>query len=375
MLRKSSAPKGLLQRIASDKLLWLLLLVLPLLGRLNPLPLSQWPWLVDWPTLGTLSGLLMLTKGIELSGALQKIGHDMITRMHSERHLALFLVAASGILAMVLTNDVALFIVVPLTLGLHGMATNLPTVRLVVFEALAVNAGSTLTPIGNPQNLFLWHRSGTSFIEFTMAMAPLAGLMSGLLLLLTLGSFSGRRIETVEDLRTPAVRASTLAISLAMFPVFLYLIDRHQVGWALSLVFCGYLLTVREVPRRSDWSLILVFLLMFVDLRLLAGLDTIRNLIEASGQGGTSNFVAATAASQLISNVPATILLSDPHRDWRALAYGADVGGFGLMIGSLANLIALRLVGNRRAWIVFHGFSLPFLAVCGGLAYCLWFSR
>src|SRR6202008_119421 len=89
-----------------------------------------------------------------------------------ERALALFLVAATALLAMVLTNDVALFVIVPLTLGLRA-SIELPIVRLVVFEALAANAGSALTPIGNPQNLFLWQFSQESFGAYCLAMLPL----------------------------------------------------------------------------------------------------------------------------------------------------------------------------------------------------------
>ncbi|RDT63931.1 anion transporter, partial [Klebsiella pneumoniae] len=127
----------------------------------------------DWRTIITLSGLMMLTKGVELSGYFDVLGRKMVRRFATERKLALFMVFSAALLSTFLTNDVALFIVVPLTLTLRKLC-EIPVTRLIIFEALAVNAGSLLTPIGNPQNILLWGRSGLSFTAFTGQMAPLA---------------------------------------------------------------------------------------------------------------------------------------------------------------------------------------------------------
>ena len=108
-----------------------------------------------------------------------------------------------------------------------------------------------------------------------------------------------------------------------------------------------------------DWGLLLVFVLMFVDLRLFAGLDAVRGAIRGLGlEQATHLYSAGIAASQLVSNVPAAIALSEYTHDWRVLAYAVNVGGFGFMLGSLANLIALRLSGDGRGWRLFHAYSL-----------------
>src|SRR5690606_27283696 len=129
--------------LAKDTLFLALLGVLVLLTLWAPRGLAGYPGLVDWPTVATLAGLLVLTKGLELSGALARAGAALAGRMPTQRALALLLVTATAMLATVLTNDVALFVMVPLTLTLrHG--GSLPVNRLVVFEALAANAGSVL---------------------------------------------------------------------------------------------------------------------------------------------------------------------------------------------------------------------------------------
>jgi len=126
------------------------------------------------------------------------------------------------------------------------------------------------------------------------------------------------------------------------------------------------------VLRRLDWPLLLVFLLMFVDLRLVAMMPAIADWLTHLGLDHAGNlYLAGAGLSQLISNVPATILLSGHSPDWRALAWGVDMGGFGLAVGSLANLIALRLAGTRGSAFTFHAWAAPFLLLAGGLGY-LW---
>lgn len=116
---------------------------------------------------------MMLTKRVELTAILTCWGAKWCAVLPTERKLALFMVFSAALLSTFLTNDVALFIVVPLTLTLRKLC-EIPVTRLIIFEALAVNAGSLLTPIGNPQNILLWGRSGLSFTAFTGQMAPLA---------------------------------------------------------------------------------------------------------------------------------------------------------------------------------------------------------
>lgn len=185
--------QALARSLADDVLLRILLLALAALALAAPDPVPGYPSLVDWRTVGTLLGLLILTKGIELSGWLPHVARRLVASMSSERRLSLLLVLATAALATVLTNDVALFVVVPLTLTLKE--TTLPLNRLIVFEALAANAGSVLTPVGNPQNLFLWQLSHTGFGQFAWEMLPLTALLLAPLLLLTLLSFSGRRLD------------------------------------------------------------------------------------------------------------------------------------------------------------------------------------
>jgi di/tricarboxylate transporter len=357
--------------LRNDYFFWALFLVFALLTAASPKKSASYLGLVDWTTIATLTGLLVLTKGVELSGTLAHLGRHLISLMPTARALALFLVLATALLSTLLTNDVALFVVVPLTIGLRNTGA-LPVTRLVVFEALAANAGSTLTPIGNPQNLFLWHLSQTSFEHYVMAMLPPVAIVLGMLLLLTAFAFSGRTLAVPEQADNAPIYQRLLLLSLALYLPFLILTDLRLALPALALVMAIFLLLHRDVLARVDWSLILVFILMFIDLRLVAQLPAVRSLIENIGLADPQRlYLAGIGASQLISNVPAAILLAEYTKDWRLIAYAVNTGGFGFILGSLANIIALRLARDRSAWILFHAFSLPFLLVSGGLIY-LW---
>jgi di/tricarboxylate transporter len=346
--------------------LFILLLALTMLA---PGKLGTYASLVDWPTIATLAGLLVLTKSLEASGYLTHLGVHLIALMPTERALAFFLVLATAALSMFLTNDVALFVVVPLTLGLRATMA-LPTTRLIVFEALAANAGSALTPIGNPQNLFLWQISQISFGSYCLSMLPLLAIVMAVLLLMTSVTFAGRKLSVEPGAETTPVVSKLRTLSLLLYLPFLVLTDLHFAVVALLLVLMIFFFVDRNVLARTDWGLILVFILMFVDLRLLAQQPLIRTAIESIGLAHSPRlYIAGIIASQLISNVPAAILLAEYTKDWRLIAYAVNVGGFGFVLGSLANLIALRMARKRSAWVLFHAYSLPFLLLSGSLVY------
>jgi Na+/H+ antiporter NhaD/arsenite permease-like protein len=344
--------------LVAEWLVVILIGLLPMLLWAVPTPLIRLVDLVDWKTVAALAGLMVLSRGLEVSGLIDRLGRMVLARLQSERGLAATLVVFAALLSAVVTNDVALFVTVPLTLGLARVAT-LPVARLVIFQALAVNAGSALSPVGNPQNLFLWQRSGTGFVEFTLAMLPVSAAMLALVLALIPLGFGQNRLVLQGGIRPMAVRRPLMLVSLAAYPVFLFAVNAGGALIGAGLVIFVFALAYRDVLRGVDWPLLLVFVLMFINLGLLGQLPAIAALAtEAMGwPGGAYGFGALL--SQGMSNVPAAIFLAPFTEDWRALAWGVNVGGFGLAIGSLANLIALRLGRQPGIWRQFHLWSLP----------------
>ena len=344
---------------------WLLLLLLALL----PLLLWQVPTrpaniaaLVDWKTIGALAGLMVLSRGLEVSGVIDRAGRMALRGLRTERGLAVALVLFAAVLSVIVTNDVALFVTVPLTLALSRLVP-LPLGRLVILQALAVNAGSTVSPVGNPQNLFLWQVSGAGFGEFVLAMLPLAAAMLAILLALVPLAVGKQRLTLSEPTAPLPLNRRLMAVSLAAYPLFLLLVNAGFAVPAAGAILALYAVAFRSVLRWLDWPLLLVFVLMFVNLGLLGQLPAIAAAMPAALGLPGGVFAVGALLSQAMSNVPAAIFLAPFTEDWRALAWGVSVGGFGLAIGSLANLIALRLVREPGLWRQFHLWSLPMFAL------------
>jgi len=351
--------------LRTDYILWILILGLLVLTILNPEKIRLYLQLVHWPTIQAMLGLLILTSGFESSGWLSRVAGRIALHIHNERLLALFLVAIAALLAMVLTNDVALFVVIPLTLSLSRFVS-LPVRRLIVFEALGVNCGAMLTPIGNPQNIFLWQQSGIHFASFMWGMLPLFLLSAGLLALFVCLAFKSLPINRHAAQPDARLNKRIFLIAAVLYLPFLILSDLHYTALALGIVTVAFLLTAPRLLYRIDWPLIVVLTLMFIDMRLLAQLSWVQHAIATLQLHQPEQlFVTGALLSQAISNVPAAILLVGYSTDWKTLAWAVDVGGFGLVVGSLANLIALRIGRQRRTWLEFHLWSLPFFLLAG----------
>jgi len=369
----SGASSSWMQKLQAE---WLLLLFAGLtiaLALLDPRPLSKYQHWLQLPTLAGLMGLLIAIQGIRDSGLVQHAAVAVVARAHSLRSLGLLLVTATALLSMVLTNDVSLFLIVPLTLAIGGMS-NLPVLRMVVLEALAVNAGSTLSPIGNPQNLLLWQHSQLAFLHFTLAMLPAAAVMFALVATFTWLWLPRDRIELAPEKIDGQVTSRRLgAWSMAALLAMVLLMEYHHAPLGAALMLVLFALLARSSLARIDWLLLLTFAAIFLGLGHFAELPQVRHALDALDfSRPLTLYASGIIASQLISNVPATVLLLDRTSDAIALAVAVNVGGFGLAIGSLANLIALRLANQPRGLRQLQLVSIPFLLVCAPLVYLAW---
>ena len=157
--------------------------------------------------------------------------------------------------------------------------------------------------------------------------------------------------------------------ALPAYLPFIALVEAGHAGPAALALITWFVLLRPRVLAGVDWLLLLVFVLMFIDLGLLARWPPLLAPFARLHDAPDSIYLVGAGLSQLISNVPAAIFLAEFSSDWRALAWGVSVGGFGLAIGSMANLIALRLAREPGIWLDFHRWSLPMLLAATGLGY------
>jgi len=341
-----------------------------LLALADPQPLTSYRAWLQLPTLAGLMGLMIAIQGIRDSGLVQRAAITLVTHAHSLRGLGLMLVASAEVLAMLLTNDVSLFLLVPLTVAIAGLS-NLPLARMAVLEALAVNAGSTLSPIGNPQNLLLWQSSHLPFLAFVHGMLPAWAVMTVLLLGLTFAWLPKGRIALEPGALDGRPLFPPLAVLSVVALASMVMMMEHGLALegALGLLL-PFALLARDSLRRIDWQLLLTFAAIFIGLGHFAALPAVGSLLDRFDfDRPLTLFLGGVLASQAISNVPATVLLLDRAHDPIALATAVDVGGFGLVVGSLANLIALRLARLPHGLRLFHRVSIPFLLVCAPVVY------
>lgn len=357
-----------LQRLKHDHLLQALLLLTFALAIHDPRPARAYLHWLDVPTLAGLTGLLVLTQGVRASGAIQRWALHLVARLHSVRTLSIVLVLLAAVLASMLTNDVALFLVVPLTLAVDGIA-KIPRQRLVIFEALAVNAGSTFSPIGNPQNLLLWQHSGLSFPGYVAALAPAGAILLAMLLVLCVLAFPRTPLQLDHHAVQPPPLNAPLAIAATLLLAGMVTALQWGFAWQAALI----VLVVGAVFFRRallgvDWMLLVTFAAMFTGLGHLAAVPAVNAHLHAlDWRDPRVLYGGGIVLSQLISNVPAAVLLQNYTHDLTLLAVAVNVGGSGLMLGSLANLIALRLDGSPRIAWKFHAWSVPFLLVAAVL--------
>ncbi|GLQ95878.1 SLC13 family permease [Dyella mobilis] len=357
-------------RLKREWLLGLFAVIALILAAIDPQPMARYQQWLQWPTLCGLLGLLIAIQGIRDSGLVQHVAGALVARVHTLRGVGLLLVSMTAVLSTVLTNDVSLFLVVPLTVAIAGMS-NLPALRMAILEALAVNAGSTLSPIGNPQNLLIWQHAQVPFLHFVGAMAPTTVVMFVLVAALTWCWLPRDRVQLqAERLDGHRISAWLATLSLAGLAVMVLMMEygRAPLG-ALLLVLAFAFFSTRSLAR-IDWFLMATFAAIFLGLGHFAALPAIGRLLDGIAfDRPWALYLSGIASSQLISNVPATVLLLDRAPNAMALAVAVNVGGFGVAIGSLANLIALRLAKQPGAMRLFHQVSIPFLLICAPLVY------
>ncbi len=355
--------RTILRFICNEFVLIAYLVVLFILLALKPGYIRQFPDFIDWRTIASLSGLIVITTGFRISGYFDAFARHSLRRISTERNLFVTLVGLTAFLSTFLTNDVALFLVVPLTLSYSRILEN-DLGKLIIFEAIAANAGSSISPIGNPQNIFIYRFRDIPFHEFILKMFPVATVMMVLLLVLVVFVTPGEQLKIRSQVDDGKKDNRLFWISLVLFVGFIVAMELNVEVYSVYAVIFVFLLYNRNVLRESNWLLLFLFVVFFLVSSMLSREEWIRTFVESLRPDSDFRiFSISVVASQIMSNVPAAILVSHFTERWVPLAYGVNVGGNGLVIASLANIIAIRLSGRRDLWLKFHIYSIPMLLI------------
>lgn len=306
---------------------------------------AYWKY-IDFRTLALLYCLMTVIAGLRGAGLFAHLAHTLCRRAGSVRAMGGVLVLMSFVSSMLITNDVALLTFVPFAVVVLGMAGRpKELIYIVVLQTAAANLGSMLTPVGNPQNLYLYSYYGLGFGAFLSVTFPVWALSLGLILAACV-LLPKQRLEAFLG-EEPGVDKQRLWLYAALFAVCLLVVLR-VIGWPVMLaaVLAALLVFDRRILLQADFMLLLTFLAFFVFAGNLARLEAVDALLRRLIAG--HELASGILASQVISNVPAALLLSGFTDNARALILGVNIGGLGTPIASLASLISMKLYSHSE---------------------------
>ena len=335
---------------------------------------------IDFKVLALLFCLMLVIQAFRTTNLLDYVAVRLLGVCRSTRMLYFVLVFLVFVVSMVITNDVALLTFVPLTI-LVCQKRNLPAGTLVVLETIAANLGSSLTPMGNPQNLFLYsfyNFSTKEFFSITLIIGAVSLMLLTVVLLVVGGGKKAASAEVMTELtpmeatQVPVVKKDfrfwlyVVAFVLSLLTVF------RLVDYRITLVVVTCLVAVCNYRLLSmvDYGLLGTFLAFFVFVGCISSVPAVASLIESSVTSPLATYITGIATSQVISNVPASLLLSGFASHGKELLLAVNVGGLGTLIASLASVISFNIYRNSSAscckegfMVRFTGYNLLFLAV------------
>ncbi len=315
---------------------------------------AYWKY-IDWRVLGILLSLMVVMAGLQQNGLFDTLGEALLARTKKVGQLILVLVMLCFFMSMAITNDVALITFVPFAvLTLEKSNQQRLLIPVIVLQTVAANLGSMLTPIGNPQNLYLYNLSGMGIGEFVMVMLPYT-MISFLLLLVSMLFIKGKR-QPVEiaaahtDLpkeeagrrKRGYYNAVYMILFVLAFCVVLKLLPFEPV---LIVTLLMTFAMQKTVLKQVDYCLLLTFVSFFIFTGNIGNIPVVRDALQDLVAG--REILVGIASSQVISNVPAALMLSGFTGDYKGLLAGVNIGGLGTLIASMASLISYKIFANK----------------------------
>jgi Na+/H+ antiporter NhaD/arsenite permease-like protein len=358
-------------RILKKEIVLLISSLAAIITMLFVTPSKEYLDYIDFRVLGLLFCLMAVIAGLQQNGIFLILSEKLLKGVTSTRKMCFILILLCFFSSMWITNDVALITFVPFTILILSMAKqNKYLIYCVVMETIAANLGSMLTPIGNPQNLYLYsfyQLNGWDFIKITI---PFVLFSFFALLIMSLfvkketismvePQFIYNEIDNVsKKLKEQEIKFknSSTVIYIILFFICLGTVLRFiDYRVTLAFVLIGIFIIDRKVLRKVDYSLLLTFVSFFIFVGNLEKIQTVRSFIANMIE--SKEFFSSILLSQVISNVPAAVLLSNFTLDSKSLIIGTNVGGLGTIIASLASLISYKFYSSTEG-------AKPFTYLC-----------
>lgn len=300
---------------------------------------------IDFKVLILLFNLMVVVAAFKELKVLDSIAIGLLKKCNTYTSISLALVFITFISSMIVTNDVALITFVPLSIVIVRKA-NINVLKIVIFQTLAANLGSSFTPMGNPQNLFIYSFYNLSPIDFFKITLPIVILAVLFLVLLVFKDKKMNLSLDLEDVKIDNKRDVYLfgGLFLIILLSVFHVID-YKVTFLITIVMV--LILNKKLFSQVDYSLLITFIGFFIFVGNISTMDVVKNFMEGILNSPKSTFLASVLSSQVISNVPATMLLSGFTNHFKELLLGVNIGGMGTLIASLASVISYKIYASE----------------------------
>lgn len=296
---------------------------------------------IDFKVIISLFNLMLVIKAFEELKLLDKAAVFLISRCKSVRAISLALTFLCFFASMLITNDVALITFVPLAI-IIGKKADISMMETIILQTLAANIGSSVTPMGNPQNLFIFSYFNLSLFQFFKTMS-VVGILGFLWLYILNFRIKNKpmnvRLEKVEVVKRKEAAVWTIVFLIVLASVF-RLID-YRVAMAVCVLIALFI--NKRLLFKVDYLLLITFLCFFIFIGNISSINSVNEYFIKHLSSSKATYLTSIGASQFISNVPCSILLSHFTKQWKPLLLGVNIGGVGTLIASLASVISYKL--------------------------------
>lgn len=355
--------------IKKETVLCIAFLLAVISAFLNP-PSISYAEFIDFRVLGILAGLMLVMEGLKSIGIFEDICRMLTGFTKNTMQLSFVLVLLCFFSSMFITNDVALITFVPIAImTLKQSGHENKTIIIVILQTVAANLGSMLMPSGNPQNLYLFDLSGMSLGDFVLLMLPYTVVS---LILISLFIILGKN-QNITQIKAKEKNFSKqqkiYAVIYALIFVAGIITVCKLIPWYvfLAVSITASLIMNRQSFKSIDYSLLMTFICFFIFIGNISSLSSVRQFLTDTVSGRET--LISIAASQIISNVPAALMLSGFTKRYSDLIIGVDLGGLGTLIASMASLISYKAVAaaypeKRKSYILlFTAVNIAFLVI------------
>lgn len=345
--------------------------VLALISMCIIKPDKQYGDYTDIRTLGILLSMMLITAGLKRYGFFEVASRKLLSGIKSVKGLITALVVMCFFFAMLITNDVALITLVPFAIEVLSMCKQKKhIIDTVVLMTIAANLGSMATPVGNPQNLYLYGLSNMSIGSFFVLVLPYVLVSFAMIIAACLWIGRGREIinYSLETYKVDPKGRLYIGLYIILFAAEILSVLRivpYEYTLLIIVAFCVW--DDAKLLLKADYSLLLTFVFLFVFIGNMKRIPQVYDLVLNFSEG--REVLSSVVLSQVISNVPAAVLLSGFTKNYDKLIIGCNLGGLGTLIASMASLISFKAYSGMNGAkkmkyvITFTGYNIFFLAI------------